>query len=398
MRSVPGTSSSRRLAVHPRELLARTDRFGPALVVAVILALIIGPGLVVYHGNPTGFVRFGGHWVDVTHPPAGAVIDTKLGYDGQYFWALARDPLLLHHSTIADFHNAGFRLQRIAYPALAAGLALGHESVLPWTLLALNVFIVLAITVAFSAYARRRGLSGWWGLAVGLLPGLQFATMGDMSDALAVAAMLGGLMAWREQRRWLAGALLGLAALAREPMVLAVAAVGLEAAAGCYSQRHRPGALRRAVRNVWPTVALPAGLYGAWQVYLHTRGAPGTSAPGTAFQPPFKGLLDEVNRALAHGLGAAPVWDLAYLALMVAGVVVSFVLLRRGALAPAIAAVLFGLVLLILTFGNDWSYTRLSAPLFAALLLGGLDRREPWSVFTCTAVAALGALVPFVLA
>lgn len=393
---VTGVSSGRRVA-HPRELLGRTDRFGPVLVAAVVLAFVIGPGLLSYHGNPTGFIRFGREFVSATHPPTGAVIDTKTGYDGQYFWALARDPLLLHHSTIASFTGAGFRLQRIAYPALAAGLALGHESALPWTLLALNVFIVLAITLAFSTYARRRGWSGWWGLAVGLLPGLQFATMGDMSDALAVAAMLGGLMAWQDERRWVAGALLGLAALAREPMMLAVAAVALDAAVRWHSQRDQPGSLRRTVRTAWPTVALPTCLYVAWQVYVHARGPAGTSAPGTAFQPPLKGLLDEVHRALA-GVGAAHIWDLSYLVLMAAGIVASLILLRRGVTAPAVAAVLFGLVLLILTFGNDWSYTRLSAPLFAALLLGGLERRASFPVITCSVVAALGALVPFVLA
>jgi hypothetical protein len=395
---VPGASPARRLAGHPREFLIRTQGFGPALLVAAVLLFIVGPGLVAYQGNPTGFVRFGQKWVRDTHPPAGAVIDTKTGYDGQYFWALARDPLLLHHSTVAGFHDAGFRLQRIAYPALAYALAAGQESALPWTLLGLNVIVVISLTLAFSAYARRRGWSGWWGLAVGLLPGLQFATMGDMSDALAVALMLGGLMAWQSQRRWLAAGLLAVAALAREPMLLAVAAVAVDAGARWYPCRSEPGALRRAVRNAWPVVVGPAGLYLAWQGYVHLRHGIGTSAPGTALSAPFTGLFDEAQRAFAGNLNAASVWDLVYLGLIVGGIGTAFVLLRRGITAPAVAALLFGLVLLILTFGNDWSYTRLSAPLFAALLLGGLERRTPAAIAICSAVAAMGALVPFVLA
>ncbi len=393
-----GAPPARRLAVHPREFLIRTQAFGPALIVATVLLFIIGPGLVTYRGNPTGFVRFGQEWVRDTHPPAGAVIDTKTGYDGQYFWALARDPLLLQRRTIAGFHDAGFRLQRIAYPALAYALAAGQESALPWTLLGLNVVVVIAITVAFSVYARRRGWSGWWGLAVGLLPGLQFATMGDMSDALAVALMLGGLMAWQCQRRWFAMGLLAGAALAREPMLLAVAAVAVDAGARWYPRRGEPGALRRAVRNAGPVVVGPTALYLAWQAYVHLRHGTGTSAPGTAFASPLTGLFNEAQRALAGNLNAASVWDLAYLALIVAGIGTALLLMRRGITAPAVAAVLFGLVLLFLTFGNDWSYTRLSAPLFAALLLGGLERRTPPALAACSAVAALGALVPFVLA
>jgi hypothetical protein len=131
---------------------------------------------------------------------------------------------------------------------------------------------------------------------------------------------------------------------------------------------------------------------------VHLRYGRGTTAPGTAFQTPFTGLFDEAQGALAGHLNAANVWDLAYLALIVGGIGAAGVLPRLGITAPAVAALLFGLVLLVLTFGNDWSYTRLSAPLFAALLFGGLERRTRPALAVCSAVAALGALVPFVLA
>jgi hypothetical protein len=205
-------------------------------------------------------------------------------------------------------------------------------------------------------------------------------------------------MAWQSQRRWFAAGLLAVAALAREPMLLAVVAVAVDAGARWYPRRSDPGALRRAVRKVWPVVVGPTALYLAWQGYLHVRHVASTSDPGTAFRAPFTGLFDEAQRALAGHLNAAGVWDLAYLALIVAGIGTAFVVLRRGITAPAVAALLFGLVLLVLTFGNDWSYTRLSAPLFAALLLGGLERRTRPAIAVCSAVAALGALVPFVLA
>jgi hypothetical protein len=392
--AAPGARAPRRRPA----LLVHTQAFGPALIVAMVLALIIGPGLIVYGGNPTGFIRFGREWVRDTHPPAGAVIDTRTGYDGQYFWALARDPLLLHQSTADGFHGAGFRLDRIAYPALAYALAAGQEGALPWTLLMINVLVVIAITVAFAAYARGRGGSGWWALAVGLLPGLQFATMGDVSDALAVAAMLGGLMMWEQGRRWPAAGLLAVAVLAREPMMLAVLAVAVDAGARGWRRRREPRALRATVRAAWPAIVIPTLVFVAWQAYVHLRhGVAGTGAPATAFQPPLVGLLAEFRRALDGTPTVAGSWDLAYLAAMVAGIGAAFALVRRRLSAPGIAAVLFGLVLTVLTFGGDWSYTRLSAPLFAVLLLGGLERGSRPALAVCATVAALGAAVPFVL-
>jgi hypothetical protein len=73
----------------------------PVLIVAGVLAIAIGFNLARYHGNLTGFVEFGSRFVAATHPPAGAIVDSPRGYDGQFFYLQARDPLLLHDSTIA---------------------------------------------------------------------------------------------------------------------------------------------------------------------------------------------------------------------------------------------------------------------------------------------------------
>jgi hypothetical protein len=105
-----------------------------------------------------------------------------------------------------------------------------------------------------------------------------------------------------------------------------------------------------------------------------------------------------VRRALRSGSVVSSAWDLAYLGLMLAGLGAAVALARRSVSAPVIAALLFSLSLLVLTFGNDWSYTRLSAPLFATLLLAGLERRARPAIAVCVAVAALGALVPLAIA
>lgn len=136
---------------------------GPALIVSLLVGLLVVSGLLAYHGNVTGFVRFGRVFAARIGPPHGAVLDTAQGYDGQFFWAMAHDPLLLHARTIAALAGQGFRLQRVAYPLLAAALAVGRPAAIPWALLAVNVLTAVAITVAFSRYARGRGWSPAWG-------------------------------------------------------------------------------------------------------------------------------------------------------------------------------------------------------------------------------------------
>ena len=66
-----------------------------------------------------------------------------------------------------------------------------------------------------------------------------------------------------------------------------------------------------------------------------------------------------------------------------------------SARAPAFAALLFGLGLLVLKFGDPWSYARLSAPMFAALVVAGLARRDRPAIAIAIAGAVLTLAMPF---
>jgi hypothetical protein len=392
------------------------------LAVAVLFGIVVGHRLdSVYRGNATGFALFGGHFAAETGPPRGAVIRSPYGYDGQFFYLQAKDPLLLRDRTVRSFRqaNEAFRMQRVAYPALAWVFAFGQRRYLPEALVGLNVFVALAITLGFGWYARRRGWSGWWALAIGFMCGLLTGTLRDLSDPLAVSAMLGGLLLWERRRRWWAAALLAVAVLAREPMALAVVAIAADAAARWWRSRGEvrriggadrpgatpgrgggvPGASRASARAIlgesWPVVAVPAVAYVVWQAYVSLRFGGSVASPGSAYKPPFVGVIDEFRHAFDDPAALDRAWDVAYLGLTVAGILAALDLVRRRVSTAAVAAALFGLSLLVLVFGDPWSYTRLSAPMFAALLLGGLELRGRLALGACVAAAALTVAVPF---
>ncbi len=282
----------------------------------------------------------------------------------------------------------------MAYPALASVLAAGQRTAIPWSMLAINVAVALVATGGFAVYARGQGWSGWWALGVGLMAGLLTATVRDLSDSLATVSMLGGLMLW-ERRRWWAAGLLTLGVLSREPMLLAVLAIIVASAARWWGIRREPGALVRIVRAVWPVVMIPALAYVVWQSYASVRYGGSVASPGSAYRLPFVGVLDEVRHALDDSSRRSTAWDLAYLGLMMAGIVAALRLVILQASAAGVAALLFGLGLLVLVFGDPWSYTRLSAPLFATLLLGGLQRSSRPALVVCVAAAALTVVLPF---
>jgi hypothetical protein len=240
------------------------------------------------------------------------------------------------------------------------------------------------------------GLGGG-AVCVGLLAGFLTGTLRDLSDPLAVSSMLAGLLMWQRGRRWGAATLLAVAGLTREPMMLAVAAVAavaVDAAVRWWHARHEPGAMRRVARNAWPPVVVPAIAFAAWHAYVYLRLGGNPASMSHAFLPLFRGFIDEARHALANGSPSNTVWDLSYLALMAAGIASAIALVWRKVTVASVAALLFGSSLLMLLFGDPWSYTRLSAPMFAALLVAGLEQRDRPALLVCAAGAAMTAMMP----
>lgn len=239
-------------------------------------------------------------------------------------------------------------------------------------------------------------------------------TLRDLSDPLAVAAMLGALLAYERGRRWWGAALLTLAVLAREPMIVGVVAVGIDILAGLWRARRDPAARAALVRS-WPVVFAPVAAFIGWQIYTRglivppapthaaaavTHAARATHAVAgsdTLALPPFSDFVTEIRRSLTNDAAGPAAWELAYVALLGLGAVSAVWLLRRGLRAATITAVLSAAVLTVIFLGDQWGVSRYGAPLFGALLIAGLGLRSRAALGLCAAAAALTLLVPLVI-
>jgi hypothetical protein len=367
----------------------------PVLVVAAVLAAAIGQQLTAYGGNLTGFVQFGTDFAHTVNPPRGAIVfrhdEAKSGYDGQFYYVLARDPLLLHQSTFDELGGEVFRAWRIAYPALAYLLAAGHPGSVPLAMLMVNVLVVLVLTAGFSLHCYRRGWSTLWAVVLGLLPGLLTGTLRDLTDPLATAAMVAGLLAYASGRRRVAAALLAVAVLSREVAVLAVLAVALDASIHVWRQRKRREDARGILSNAAPVVLIPAAAFIGWQLYVAARyGGPVHTAATT---PPFVTFTTDFREALNREVPSGAAWAIAYELLIVAAILAAGRSLLHGLSAQTIAAVLIALTLPIAGFGPIWGATRISLPLFALLLTIGLENRTKLNVCICTTAAGMTLLM-----
>jgi hypothetical protein len=391
---------------HPDVELRSTARAGvssvahaaiPVLIVAVVLALAIGSDLRAYGGNLTGFIQFGNNFAGLTRPPPGASINSAGGYDGQFFYVQALDPLLLHNSTVSALRAAGegFRIQRVAYPALAFLLAAGQRDAIPFALLLVNVLVLLALTAGLAIYARRRGWSPLWATAIALMPGMLLPMLRDLSDPLATASVLAGLLAWRSGRRLPAALALTVAVLTREVMMVVVVAMAAEAGARAWRARDLPGQWRRTASQVWPVVVMPSAAFAAWQVYITVRYGGPVGDAGLSL--PLVNLVQEVRWSMHSFPPLTAAWDLIYVLLILAAAVAALMSLRARVTITSAGACMLALGVLVPTLGDVWSDTRLSAPLFAVLLVDGLERRDRRSVMIGATAAAMTILIPFAI-
>ena len=280
-----------------------------AFVLALTLIFTLSR-LASHNWDSSSFVRAGDK---MTHPdtPGLTVIPDSLGYDGQFFHRLARDPFSAERrqfGTILD--RPAYRQARIGYPLAVWVLTGGGRFGVTWGLIAVNVAAVTAAGFLAARLAEEAGKPAAWGLLVAGWPGLMVALSYDLSEALAAALLLASLLALR-RRQWPAAALwLTAAALTRETtLLLAAGVVGswllarLPRPLAALSARF--GFVDQSPTPLWVGL-MPMAVAGGYRLALARRwsGAADFGPEIPSFVGiPLKALVSQLNRWLLHGDG-----------------------------------------------------------------------------------------------
>ncbi len=193
-------------------------------VATTLAACFILLGQAAWNGyDPTTWIVAGSDYANVDRVPDGAVRVPGTGYDGQFFFALAQDPLASDPGTRAALDTPAYRTQRVLLPASAWMLSAGgQEELLVWVIPLLNVVAMGLIAFAAGAFALSSGLSAWFGMVAGLLPGLVLAAVRDLAEPMALAALALGLLAYSRRAPIAYGVAMTAALLGRESLVLVV--------------------------------------------------------------------------------------------------------------------------------------------------------------------------------
>jgi hypothetical protein len=268
----------------------------------------------------------------------------KGGYDGQYYYALARSPFSFHGTDVIDF--PAYRQARILYPSLAWLLSGGDPDLLLWVMPAINLAAIMALAGIGARLALHYQRSAWWGCLLPVVVNAGMPALRDLTDPLAVAMVAALLAAHLLNRPAWQLAIWAAAALSREQNVAIVLLISGDAA------------LQRRWDRV---VALAAGglLWFGWILTLRVSYAEWPVSAAT-MGVPAAGIWHCITH-LTGQYGRPPL-------LNVAGMCILLLQLTLGAIAVVrvqrlIAAVaLSGIALAVLggvpIYESSWSYAR----------------------------------------
>jgi hypothetical protein len=240
----------------------------PGLAGGCLGLLFLVAGLAPTGFSPTGPFQVGEQWgLGEELAARGVTVTTEpgIGYDGQWYLALAYDPLLLRQDLTRQFDNPRYRAGRPLQGWLGWLLAAGRPGAIPLALLALGP---LAVGVGCAATARilsAFGRSPAWGLGFALVPGVWAGVALATAEPLGLALAALGLSLVLDRRVGLAGLAFAGATLTKETYLAFAVAAGLHLLLD--RSAAPPARLRAAALTLVPG---PAALAG-WWLYLVTR-------------------------------------------------------------------------------------------------------------------------------
>ncbi|MFQ5576492.1 MAG: AZOBR_p60025 family cell surface glycopolymer formation protein [Anaerolineae bacterium] len=292
------------------------------------------------------------------------------GYDGQFVYYIARDPL--NAAPLIDVPP--YRYQRILYPLLARLAGLGNPRLIVWALPLLNLLALAAGTWLVERMLAAQGANRWYALTVGLYAGQLLSARVDLPEPLALTLSLAGMLALTRRRTTAAALLFALAALTKETSLLFVAG----GAAYLWLTRSPGQAIK--------FTALAAAPFALYQLLLwRWFGSPGIGSGG-ANATPFEVIpLAGFFRIAGAGWGVFGLFSLIMLPLVIAPAgwslwVTLRNIIRRGDRRPWTFALLANAAIVpfipFSTFREPLAMLRFTAPLVACVVLYGAARHS----------------------
>jgi hypothetical protein len=214
--------------IHSSIAYSRSAAWIPATLTVLVVGSFALVRLAHFDFDASVFVVAGDSFVDAEQAPADlAILEDSDGYDGQFFYRLALDPFTSEEVEFGIRLDApGWRQQRLLYPLIVWIVSIGNPAAVPVLLIVVNLVGLGSIGWFGARVAMQMGRHALWGLLFSFYPGFLISLSRDLSEIVATAFLLLGIL-FVTRTRFLAAAIaFGAAVLTRETTLLVPLAAG----------------------------------------------------------------------------------------------------------------------------------------------------------------------------
>ncbi len=293
-------------------------------------------------------------------PKKTIVFKSSIGYDGQFYYIMAHDPLIL--TKMYQYLDApAYRYQRMLYPLLVYGLSCGIPDLIPFMLILVNLAAIIMGTYFVALMLKDRKMNPWYALFYTFLSGFLFTILRDLSGPLAAGFVVGGLFFYYRQNFIISALFISASVLTRE---IFLAVVPILAFDEIFLKRN----LKAGLFSLIPLVP-----FLLWQFYVYYKIQTLTWQPGR-LGIPFMGIITNLEKAIG-----TPHWisyKVSYLLIFVMVCIISLVLAIQEIFLSlnetTICFLLFSLMPFLMTeimWVEPWAYSRVFLPSAVFLVL-----------------------------
>ena len=301
------------------------------------------------HRHLSSFLVIGRSSVTAGSLPPGLIVTPGSGYDGQFYYRLALAPWNFHHQFSGIVMDLPVRFQRIGYPAVVWASSLGHRSAVPLMMVIVNVLALGALGLACGRWAQQLGRHALWGLLPATYFGFVYTLSRDLTELLAAALLVGGLVALRNKNFALAALSLSAAVLTRETALIFVASYAVVRIRSMLRTRNA-----FCVDDV-PWIG-PLAVFVLWQVIVRLSAGvwPLTSDKSSNFDLPFRAIIQMIPIVRHAGFNVIALMAISSIALVTLVVSAVMVLRTTSASSSERLAFVVALILVICLSANIW--------------------------------------------
>jgi hypothetical protein len=255
--------------------------------IATILLLLLCAGRgYLANGDFTYFFVAGSDFVDGSQTPGPVFVQQGQGYDGQFFYRYALDPLDFSKTKFGVTTDlVPYRIQRIGYPVLAWLLSGGgNAAMVPVALLLVNLLAFFGILYFAGRFASHFGCDPMAGTLPLLLCGLYMSVARELSEVTELFFFMGALYGLIRNKYLQFVLFATCCVLTRETSLVAL----IPALVASAADKAKTGNFRFADG----LLLIPLAVVIAWKYYISMHTDPGTVVSGTGnFGIPFAGMM-----------------------------------------------------------------------------------------------------------